>query len=667
MRYSLPAGQAPKCTRRIIAPPQIGSAPPPVSAATWITQQAVSNRLANARPTLPQLGRAWVASASGPSYGRRVQSRERRNAEVRAAVGRILLSYVVFALLFLATTEALFEISDGENAERSLAIRLLFIALSGAVLAPVMWHELRGRQAAEGRLDEHTASTAAARERRLEMLHRLGQHLSPVLGDAFEARIRTARALAPEFFDLADIVLASTADVTDHYEGQPARLLQTGFESERVLAELRRTHGGTIRSAAVVPVMAGETLIAVLVVANCIGREPITLTESDLEALQQASVRLGTTLERIRLHQEVSRSERLESLGRLAGGVAHDFNNLLTVILGYSDIVLRRLPEDSQDRADLEAVRRAGEQARDLTDQLLTVSKRRVVQAEPVDPNDVVESIGQVLRRLVGTDIDLLTVTNEVERVMIDRAQLEQVLLNLVVNARDAMPDGGRLTLSTEAAAMPSGGRAATVICVSDTGVGMDEDTLAHCFEPFFTTKSGHDGTGLGLATVYGVVSQAGGEVVIDSAPGRGTTFRVHLPALAPTTGEPEAVETGPARILLVDDEADVRGLTRRRLEAEGFTVIEAGSGAEALALLGDGGEVDLLLTDVVMPGMTGPELARRVDERLPGLPVLYISGFAEDPAIQDADVADLRFLAKPFEAHQLRAAVQGALAAASR
>jgi len=597
-----------------------------------------------------------------------VPSKEQRNAEVRGAIGRILSSYAVFALLFLATTEALFEISDGDNAEQSLAIRLLFVALSGAVLVPVMWRELRRRQAAEVRLDQHAASTAAARERRLEMLHRMGQHLSPVLGDAFEARIRTARALAPEFFDLADIFLPSTTgDDTAHYEGQPARLLQADFGSEPALAELHRTHGATIRSAAVVPVMAGETLIAVLVVANCIGREPPTLTDSDLEALQQAAVRLGTTLERVRLHQEVSRSERLESLGRLAGGVAHDFNNLLTVILGYSDIVLRRLPEGSQDRADLEAVRRAAEQARDLTDQLLTVSKRRVVQAEPVDPNDVVESIGQVLRRLVGTDIDLLTVTNEVEQVMIDRAQLEQVLLNLVVNARDAMPDGGRLTLTTEAATMPSGRGPATVICVSDTGVGMDEETLAHCFEPFFTTKGGQDGTGLGLATVYGVVSQAGGEVVIDSTPGRGTTFRIHLPALAPTVDEPHGADAGPARILLVDDEADVRGLTRRRLEADGFTVTEAASGPEALDLIDDGGEVDLLLTDVVMPGMTGPELARLVDERRPGLPVLYISGFAEDPAIQDADVADLRFLAKPFEPHQLRTAVQDALAGAGR
>jgi PAS domain S-box-containing protein len=376
---------------------------------------------------------------------------------------------------------------------------------------------------------------------------------------------------------------------------------------------------------------------------------------------------LADVSERYQLQEKVSQAQRLESLGRMAGGVAHDFNNLLTVILGYSEIILGRLADDDPIRSQVDAIRRAGEQAGELTDHLLTLSRRRVTEPVVLDTNEVVNSFGGVLGRLVGPNVDVRVETaDEALLIEVDRGQLEQVLLNLAVNARDAMPDGGELVIATRAGRMPSSGGPAVVLEVRDTGIGMDEATAGQCFEPFFTTKQHLDGTGLGLPLVYSAVTQAGGQVTLNTAVGKGTTFTVHLPSVAQVDEEEpgleEPTERRSGRILLVEDEEDVRAFVRRVLEQTGYDVTEAATGSDALVAATVGRPPDLLVTDILMPGMTGVELARRLREIRPGLPVLLVSGFADDPLVPGDQ--DMRFLTKPFRRNQLLAAVHGALRA---
>jgi PAS domain S-box-containing protein len=369
--------------------------------------------------------------------------------------------------------------------------------------------------------------------------------------------------------------------------------------------------------------------------------------------------------ERYELQERVSQAQRLESLGRMAGGVAHDFNNLLTVILGYSEIILGRLAEDDPTRSQVDAIRRAGEQAGELTDHLLTLSRRRVTEPVVLDTNEVVNSFGGVLGRLVGPNVDVNVETaDEALLIEVDRGQLEQVLLNLAVNGRDAMPDGGTLVIATRPGRMPNSGAPAVVLEVRDTGIGMDETTASQCFEPFFTTKQHMDGTGLGLSLVYGAVTQARGQVTLTTEVGKGTAFTVHLPTVAVAEddepGDEEPTERRSGRILLVEDEEDVRAFVRRVLEQTGYEVTEAATGSDALVAATVGRPPDLLVTDILMPGMTGVELARRLREIRPGLPVLLVSGFADDPLVPGDQ--GMRFLTKPFRRNQLLAAVHGAM-----
>jgi PAS domain S-box-containing protein len=377
--------------------------------------------------------------------------------------------------------------------------------------------------------------------------------------------------------------------------------------------------------------------------------------------------------ERVRLEGQLRQAQKMEAVGRLAGGVAHDFNNLLTAINGYGELVLVALGKGHPARELVGEMTRAGERAARLTQQLLAFSRRQVIAPEVLDLNALVADLGRLLRRTIGEDVELATELQPgLGGVLADRGQLEQVALNLAVNARDAMPKGGRLTVRTRDAADPAGlppGRY-VVLEVSDTGCGMTEEVRAHVFEPFFTTKEVGKGTGLGLATVYGVVTQAGGRVEVDSAPGRGATFRVVLPRAAgdarpagrrpPAAAAPRGAET----VLLAEDEDAVRSLARHVLAGHGYAVLEAADGVQALHLAGrHGGAIDLLVTDVVMPDLGGRELAERLTRLHPAVKVLYISGYTDDAVVRHGVARDeVNFLQKPFSPQALARKVREVL-----
>jgi PAS domain S-box-containing protein len=376
-------------------------------------------------------------------------------------------------------------------------------------------------------------------------------------------------------------------------------------------------------------------------------------------------------------------SERLDAVGRLAGGVAHDFNNLLTVIHGQAALVLAELGEDGEQGERVRTIVSASERASALTRQLLAVGRRQVLETQVLDLNEVVESVMPLLRRMVGEGIDLQALlADDVPPIEADPSQLDQVLVNLVSNAREAMAGGGTILLETgtEVRDTEEHGAEASlyaVLSVTDSGPGMDDAVRRQCFEPFFTTKEPGEGLGLGLATVYGVVSQSGGTVTLDSREGWGMTLSVHLPAAAdavtaperPGNGRPEEVHASGETVLLVEDEPLVRGLLVRVLDREGYAVLEAGSGDEALALVaGHERPIDLLVSDVVMPGLTGPELAARIRERQGSLRVLFISGYNDtDAAGYGVLHPAVDLLAKPFTPDVFAARVRTVVGGASR
>jgi PAS domain S-box-containing protein len=379
-------------------------------------------------------------------------------------------------------------------------------------------------------------------------------------------------------------------------------------------------------------------------------------------------VLVNDVTERRRLEEQLRQAGRMEAIGQLAGGVAHDFNNLLSLIIGYSELLLEGLGPVDPRRKSAEEIRAAGQRAASLTRQLLAFSRKQVLQPEVLDLNEVSERTGKMLRRLIGEDIELVFKHEpNLHAVLADRGQIEQVLLNLAVNARDAMPDGGMVTVETANVELDSSYARHhnpltpghyVMLAFSDTGSGMDDNTKAHIFEPFFTTKETGKGTGLGLATVYGIVKQSDGFIWVYSEPGRGTTFKIYLPptgiAMPVTAAEesmaPEAVH-GRETILVVEDEAPLRELAADFLRACGYNVLEAGNGADALDLvLNLNGRLDLLVTDVVMPGMSGRALAERLAERAGHTKVLYLSGYT-DEAIHRHGVLEpgVAFLQKPF------------------
>jgi two-component system cell cycle sensor histidine kinase/response regulator CckA len=379
-----------------------------------------------------------------------------------------------------------------------------------------------------------------------------------------------------------------------------------------------------------------------------------------------------------RLAERLHQAQKLESVGKLAGGVAHDFNNLLTAINGYSDLALASMGEGADRlRASVREIRRAGERAAELTQQLLAFSRQQVLQPELIDLNRTVAEFGPMLARLIGEDVLLaLRLGNDVSAIRADRGQIGQVVLNLAVNARDAMPDGGTLTISTqtvEASETTPPGLAPgwySVLSVTDAGVGIPPELIDDVFEPFFTTKGIGQGTGLGLSTVHGIVEQSGGCVSVESEPGLGTTFRVYLPAVDEAVPEPKELPvespTGNERVLLVEDNDAVRGLVREMLEDRGYEVVAAAGPREALQAAAELESIDLLVTDVVMPELNGRQLAERLVADRPGLRVLFISGYTDDAMIARGVLeSDVLFLQKPFSVEELAVKVRQALAVA--
>lgn len=408
--------------------------------------------------------------------------------------------------------------------------------------------------------------------------------------------------------------------------------------------------------------------------------------------IRDISGRVATEQEAWQVEQRLQRAQRMEAVGALAGGVAHEVNNMMAVVLGFGAFLLEdsRLPAECL--ADVREIMKAGDRAAAVTRQLLAFGRRAESRRRSVDLGTLVHDVEPVLHQLLGEERRLVVVAREtLPRVHVDPGQIEQVLVNLTLNARDAMPAGGTVTLTASATMLLHAAAAAdgstippgsyATLVMRDTGTGMDAVTLAHIFEPFFTTKPVGEGTGLGLAAVQGIVMQNGGYIIVTSAPGEGATFTIYLPALAIAdirdTAEPgEAPEpprigeapthTG-ATVLVVDDEAAVRTIAARALERGGFRVLEAASGPEALELMNRHGPPDLVLTDLSMPDFGGAELARRLRERWPALGILFMSGFSVEELVRRGIAADVELVPKPFTPAGLLERVAAALASRHR
>ena len=408
----------------------------------------------------------------------------------------------------------------------------------------------------------------------------------------------------------------------------------------------------------------------------------VTITpvrDPDHAVVSHVAVVRDTTHE-VELQQQLHQAQKMEAVGRLAGGIAHDFNNLLAVILSYAEFIKDALLPDDPIYADAEEVEAAGRRAAVLTRKLLTFSRSEVTEAEVFDAQVLIEELKKMLGRLIGEDIELRCIASEdMPELLADPGLVEQVVINMAVNARDAMPNGGRLTVVTKAVTLQAEVARKLglepgqfgMIEISDTGSGMPPEVLAHIFEPFFTTKEAGKGTGLGLATAYGVISQAGGAITVDSELGRGTRFQIYLP-LADDAARAEAtasgavpadtgrasVPVGPATVLLVEDDDAVRRLARRTLEQRGYNVLTAAHPGEALILAEQNGPIHLLLTDVIMPGLDGPQLVERLGGAVDA--VLFMSGYAGE-ALERCEL-DQPLLRKPFTPAQLISTVQSTL-----
>ena len=384
--------------------------------------------------------------------------------------------------------------------------------------------------------------------------------------------------------------------------------------------------------------------------------------------------------EKEKLQAQLQQAMKMEAVGRLAGGVAHDFNNLLTVIMGYSELLLQKVGKESPMHRDVEEIKRAGERASSLTQQLLAFSRKQIIEPKVVRLDLLVADMQAMLIRLIGEDIALQATTGKsLGSVKVDPGQFQQILMNLVVNARDAMPDGGRIVIEAANVDLDEGYCAVhpyivpgrfVMLSVSDTGHGMSEEVKAHIFEPFFTTKERGRGTGLGLATAYGMVKQSGGSIEVYSEAGIGTTFKIYLPHVeeeaSPSVKDdrPQEMRGGSEIVLLVEDEDIVRNLCIRILERLGYNVLQARNGAEAIALAqGYGDRIDLLLTDVVMPGMNGAELARQLVLHNPRMKVLFTSGYTDDAIVRHGILEEgVSFIGKPYTPSALAKKVRGVL-----
>ena len=398
-------------------------------------------------------------------------------------------------------------------------------------------------------------------------------------------------------------------------------------------------------------------------------RQLESLSETNAQKRSLAEKERTDALEALHsTEKQLLQSQKLEAVGRLAGGISHDFNNLLTVILGYSDIMKRNLQEGHPLRRNVEEIVRASERAASLTRQLLAFSRKQVMQPKVFDLNTVVTDLEKMLRRMIGEDVELrVSLQDELDHIKADPVQLEQVIMNLVVNARDAMPRGGKLSIETSNVYLDEAYAREHVsvvpgdyvmLAISDTGCGMSEETRLHIFEPFFTTKEQGKGTGLGLSMVYGIVRQSGGNIWVYSEEGRGTTFKVYFPRVTAHAEEFKRISgaldepRGSETILLVEDAELVRRLARQVLEGAGYRVLEAANAEAAIDLCDriNGDKIDLLLTDVIMPGMSGNDMSKILLAKQPDMPVLFMSGYTDDAIVQHGVLeAGINFLQKPF------------------
>jgi PAS domain S-box-containing protein len=463
--------------------------------------------------------------------------------------------------------------------------------------------------------------------------------------------------------------------------GEPVIVRDLALETRFHSSELLQSHGAVSGISTVIREQHGA-----LGVVGAFTTRRRDFTQDDIHFLQAVANVLGASAERRHaeeaqqhLEEQLRQAQKMEAIGRLAGGVAHDFNNLLCVINGYADFMVHQLSEDKLLREYAEQIQRAGERAASLTRQLLAFSRKQMLVLSILNLNALVAETDKMLRRLIGEDIELSTSLDPIlHPIRADAGQVEQVLLNLAVNARDAMPKGGRLTISTKNVHLDPAGLQQrpeippgpyVLLAVSDTGCGMDSAVKARLFEPFFTTKEVGKGTGLGLATVYGIIKQSGGHIEVDSEPGQGTTFRIYLPrheqaAPVPKQAAAPSSARGTETILLVEDEEGVRSLARRALEERGYTVLVACDGKEALAIGEQHQEpIHLLLTDAVMPNLSGGELASAWKSTRPQTRVVFMSGFTESALIQHGVLTgETECIFKPFTPDSLTSTVRRVL-----
>jgi len=530
---------------------------------------------------------------------------------------------------------------------------------------------------------------APVQETRESLLHAIGESLGWSAGDFWVLDEEAYALRCTAVWHAPEAQLEGFARATRELrlrlgEGIVGRVWSTGRAQWAEVQDPRFQRSETARCAGLKTMLVFPVTFVGRVqgVIGLYASEPLPPDPFLVETLDGIGRQLGEFTLRKQSEEALARSEeqlrhvqKMEAIGTLAGGVAHDFNNMLAVISGYSELILLGETLDENTRSAIDQIRSAADRAAGLTRQLLAFSRKQLLQPRRLDLVVLTSELGRLLQRVIGEDIELVTLGGPQPSVVIaDPSQLEQVLMNLVVNSRDAMPKGGKLTIEVRNVtldardmerhleAMPG---QYVMLAVSDTGCGMDRATAARVFEPFFTTKEPGKGTGLGLATVYGIVKQTGGEVWVYSEPGQGTTFKVFLPRADAEGSANAAVERSPVlgsgTILLVEDENLLRNLIQEVLSASGYEVLEASSGPEALRLFEEHqGPISLLLTDVVMPRMSGQVLAERLRLARPELKVLYMSGYTDDAVVRHGvQAAEVAFIQKPFSPHQLTRKVQ--------